>query len=61
MSAENEVGEGETSGKQTVKTLEEAPEGTLLFKWGKPPTLLSPLYILTGQGSTQSSLIERES
>ena len=27
VSAENALGEGEPSGKQTVKTLQEAPEG----------------------------------
>ena len=27
VSAENSLGEGEPSGKQTVKTLQEAPEG----------------------------------
>ena len=29
VSAENSLGEGDPSGKQTVKTLQEAPEGEL--------------------------------
>ena len=31
VSAENALGEGEPSGKQTVKTLQEAPEGGFFF------------------------------